>query len=154
VQFGIESPEKIQFAEPTKKFVADYLHHSANDSALFAAAFLSLGTEGIVSALYARLVDGMVKAGIPRDELEFFTMHINRSDEIAETLGELMCWYWDRDPNWTSQCRLAADSALNLRKVFFDHLYDAIHERRMQMKKCMNQHACDCCAAGRCVSVV
>src|SRR5262245_50276741 len=66
VQFGIENPEKIQFAETTKKFVADYLHHSANDSALFAAAFLSLGTEGIVSALYARLVDGMVKAGIPR----------------------------------------------------------------------------------------
>ena len=147
--FGIENPDKIQFADFTKKFVADYLTHSCNDSALYASAFLSLGTEGIVGALYARLIDGMVKSGIASAELDFFKMHVDRDDEIAETLGELMFWYWGKDPNWASTCRLAADCALNLRKQFFDQLYASMHERRMQMNKCMNTplHSTRCCSA-------
>jgi hypothetical protein len=50
-------------------------------------------------------------------------------------------WRWrlavcrGKDPNWASTCRLAADCALNLRLQFFDHLYEAMHARRMQMKK-------------------
>ncbi len=85
VQFGMSNPEKIQFTDFTRKFVADYLTHSCNDSALYASAFLSLGTEGIVSALYARLVDGMVKAGIPASELDFFKVWLLHASSV--------CWF-------------------------------------------------------------
>jgi hypothetical protein len=90
---------------------------------VWGSAWLSLGTEGIVSRMYEIMVRGMRQAGIPNEELEFFHIHIACDDEHAETLSDLMCSYADRT-GWFETCKRAADEALSLRANFFNHLYD------------------------------
>jgi pyrroloquinoline-quinone synthase len=133
-------PQGIVNEPCTVQYVNQYLDGSANADALYSAAFLSLGTEGIVSPMYARLVDGMLSktAGFPSKELLFFHIHIGCDDDHAGTLAEIMFKYakvyqekhpQDRD-GWIQVCTQATDDALNLRKTFFDHLYTEILVRR------------------------
>jgi mannose-6-phosphate isomerase-like protein (cupin superfamily)/pyrroloquinoline quinone (PQQ) biosynthesis protein C len=121
--FGINDLAKVNFAEFTVKFVETYLENSLGFDAVWGSAWLSLGTEGIVSRMYEIMVRGMRQAGIPNEELEFFHIHIACDDEHAETLSELMCSYADRT-GWFETCKQAADEALNLRANFFNDLYD------------------------------
>ena len=53
--------------------------------AISGSAWLSLGTESIVSKMYQILVEGMLQAGLLNEELEFFHIHIGCDDEHAAT---------------------------------------------------------------------
>jgi mannose-6-phosphate isomerase-like protein (cupin superfamily)/pyrroloquinoline quinone (PQQ) biosynthesis protein C len=121
--FELNDLHKINFAEFTVKFVETYLENSLGFDAIWGSAWLSLGTEGIVSRMYEIMVRGMRQARIPNEELEFFHIHIACDDEHAETLSELMCSYADRT-GWFETCKRAADEALSLRANFFDQLYE------------------------------
>jgi pyrroloquinoline quinone (PQQ) biosynthesis protein C/mannose-6-phosphate isomerase-like protein (cupin superfamily) len=126
--FKINDLDKINYDEFTVKFVETYLNKCIKSHPVSGSAWLSLGTEGIVSRMYEIMVQGMLQAGIPNDELEFFHIHIACDDEHAEILSDLMCSYSDKS-EWFETCQRAADEALNLRTQFFEDLYDNLDKR-------------------------
>lgn len=125
---GVADLSEIEYEDFTCKFVDIYLDNSMQADPLWGSAWLSLGTEGIVSDMYQIMVAGMRQAGFDDAELEFFHIHIGCDDEHAATLAELMCSYANC-PEWYERCIQATDLALNSRAHFFDCLYEKISHR-------------------------
>jgi len=65
-------PDAIQYQSFANDFFHQYLDFCRNSSALAGSAFLSLGTEGLISRLYGYFCEGLLKAGIVEEELVFF----------------------------------------------------------------------------------
>jgi len=128
---GIEDVTKIEYAPHTRSFVREYLAEAQHLEPMAAAAFLALGTEGIVSRMYQIMRTGLVRAGIPESELEFFDIHIACDDAHAATLENLMLSYAGR-PGWFDACATALNRALELRAQFFDNLFDALQRSRLE----------------------
>src|SRR5262249_15841978 len=63
--------DSIAFLDTTLYFVREYLDYCLKSTPLAGSAFLSLGTEGIVARMYSIFVEGMRKAGIDPQKLEF-----------------------------------------------------------------------------------
>jgi pyrroloquinoline quinone (PQQ) biosynthesis protein C/mannose-6-phosphate isomerase-like protein (cupin superfamily) len=128
---GIEDVDQIAYAPYTRHFVQEYLAQSARSEPMAGAAFLSLGTEAIVARVYQIMKTGLRRAGIAEDELEFFDIHIACDDEHAVTLEKMMASY-AHQPGWFDACTAAANRALDLRTEFFDNLFDALQNKRLE----------------------
>jgi mannose-6-phosphate isomerase-like protein (cupin superfamily)/pyrroloquinoline quinone (PQQ) biosynthesis protein C len=127
---GIEDIDTIDYAAYTRHFVREYLTQSKRAEPMADAAFLSLGTEGIVARMYEMMRTGLRRAGIPDGELEFFDIHIACDDAHAATLENMMLSY-ARQPGWFDTCAAAMDRALELRTEFFDNIFNALQTRRL-----------------------
>jgi quercetin dioxygenase-like cupin family protein/pyrroloquinoline quinone (PQQ) biosynthesis protein C len=121
----------IQYQSFADVFFHQYLDFCRNSSALAGSAFLSLGTEGAISRLYGYFCEGLLKAGIPEEQLLFFRLHMECDDEHAITLAELMRSYSDA-PGWFDQCKEAINHALNIRRQFLDDVLDFVLQARVQ----------------------
>ena len=128
---GIDDVTTIEYAPFTRSFVREYLAQSQHLEPMAAAAFLAIGTEGIVARMYQIMRTGLLRAGIPETELEFFDIHISCDDAHAATLENLMVSYADR-PGWFDACATALNRALELRTEFFDNLFDALQRSRLE----------------------
>ncbi|MEO7735696.1 MAG: iron-containing redox enzyme family protein, partial [Kofleriaceae bacterium] len=95
---GVDS-SKIEYEPYTRHFVREYLSQAQRSAPVAAAAFLSLGTEGIVARMYQSMRTGLRLSGIPDGELEFFDIHIACDDAHAATLEDLMVSYAEQ-PGW------------------------------------------------------
>src|SRR5215510_9305664 len=122
---------EIDYLDFTQHFMHSYFDFCRSATPAAGSAFFSLGTEGIVARIYEIFVAGLKQAGIEERHLKFFRLHMECDDEHAATLEEMMLSY-SREPDWAETCRRAMDHALNLRHSFFDNLYDAIRQRRVQ----------------------
>ncbi len=123
--------EQIDYCDFTHHFMYSYLDYCRRATSAAASAFFSLGTEGIVARTYEIFVAGLKQAGIDESNLKFFHLHMDCDDEHAATLEEMMLSY-SEEAHWFETCRRAMDYALDLRKRFFDNLYEAIRLRRVQ----------------------
>ncbi|MDG1478781.1 MAG: iron-containing redox enzyme family protein [Myxococcota bacterium] len=119
---GIADPIAVAPAEYTSAFVEHYLRGASSPDHTYSCAFLSLGTEGIVSRMYQILVKGMLKAGFAVESLGFFQLHIQCDDAHAETLLEMLLASRSR-PDWREVAVRAVDDALGARAAFFEALY-------------------------------
>ena len=128
---GIDDLQNIAYAPHTRHFVREYLAQSQRDEPVAGAAFLSLGTEGIVSRMYGIMRRGLIQAGVPAAELEFFDIHIACDDEHAVTLENLMLSYADQ-PGWFDACAGALKRSLDLRMEFFESLFDDLQRARLE----------------------
>ncbi len=127
---GVTEPEKIDYAPYARHFMREYLVFCLRAEPMSGAAFLSLGTEGIVARLYTVMLTGLRAAGLAEDELEFFHLHIGCDDEHAVTLENMMASYANQ-PGWFDACVDAMNRALTLRDEFFRNIFDALHKRRL-----------------------
>jgi pyrroloquinoline quinone (PQQ) biosynthesis protein C/quercetin dioxygenase-like cupin family protein len=127
---GVADPNAIEYAAYTHNFVREFLVACLRAEPMAGAAFLSLGTEGIVPRMYQLMVKGLRAADIPDDALEFFHIHISCDDDHAQTLEDMMLSYSDH-PNWFEACSRALDHALTLRADFFASIFDALQIRRL-----------------------
>ena len=123
--------DEIDYLDFTHHFMHSYLDFCRSATPAAASAFFSLGTEGIVARIYEIFVAGLKQAGIEERHLKFFRLHMECDDEHAATLEDMMLSY-SGEADWFETCRRAMDQALNLRKRFFDNLYEAIRQRRVQ----------------------
>ena len=122
---GIEDPISLAPAEYTSAFVEHYLRGASSPDHTYSCAFLSLGTEGIVSRMYQILVKGMLKAGFSAESLGFFHLHIQCDDAHAETLQEMLLASQER-PDWREIAVRAIDDSLGVRAAFFEALYEQL----------------------------
>jgi len=128
---GVEDIARIEYAPFTRQFVNEYLEQSMHLPPMAAAAFLAVGTEGIVPRMYEIMRTGLRRAGIPDAELEFFAIHIACDDDHALTLEQLMLSYAHR-PGWFAACAAAVTRALDLRTAFFGQLFDTLQNVRLE----------------------
>ncbi|MEY4674845.1 MAG: hypothetical protein RL148_2629 [Planctomycetota bacterium] len=122
--------EAIQFLPATRHFVDRFLRECTHGSALHASAFLSLGTEAIVARMYAVMVEGLRKAGVADEHLEFFHIHMACDDAHAATLSDILSSFRSQ-PGWAEQARSAMVLALDLRHEFFNQLVSELRHRRI-----------------------
>jgi pyrroloquinoline quinone (PQQ) biosynthesis protein C/mannose-6-phosphate isomerase-like protein (cupin superfamily) len=122
--------DEVEYLDSTRYFVREYLDFCMRSNAAASAAFLSLGTEAIVSRLYGMMVAGLQQAGVPQEHLQFFHIHMECDDEHAETLEQMMVSY-SSVPGWYETCLHALNYALHLRERFFEKLYDHLQVRRL-----------------------
>jgi quercetin dioxygenase-like cupin family protein/pyrroloquinoline quinone (PQQ) biosynthesis protein C len=115
----------------TQHYVEQVLGHCLSVAPAFVAAFLSLGTEATVPRLYGMFHQGLLRAGVPEQQLRFFTLHMACDDEHAATLLELMGSY-AAEPDWEVQVREGMRRALDLRLTFFEHLFEGLRHLRLQ----------------------
>lgn len=120
----------LRYEGYTKHFVAAYLDHSAHAPAPSACAFLALGTEAIVPRLYGVFMQGLLKAGVPKEALRFFEIHVACDDEHAATLEEMVRSYAGVE-GFRTMVESGARRALDLRLEFFDELYRAVETARL-----------------------
>jgi mannose-6-phosphate isomerase-like protein (cupin superfamily)/pyrroloquinoline quinone (PQQ) biosynthesis protein C len=123
--------ERIELLDFTRYFVREYLDFCLKSSAVRSSAFLSLGTEGIVARMYGVFVEGLKQAGVEEEHLEFFRIHMACDDAHALTLEEMMLSY-ATDETWSSDCELGMETALELRRRFFENLFQELQRRRVQ----------------------
>jgi len=128
---GIEDLGAIDYADFSRYFVREYLDFILRGHPMEAAAFLSMGTEGIVARMYGVFVEGLLKAGVPEEQLKFFRIHMECDDAHAFTLQQVMLSY-AAERGWHERCLDAVDRALTLRARFFDNLYEAVQARRIR----------------------
>jgi mannose-6-phosphate isomerase-like protein (cupin superfamily)/pyrroloquinoline quinone (PQQ) biosynthesis protein C len=122
--------DAVEYLDATRLFVDAYLDFCMNAHPAACAAFLSLGTEGIVGRMYGVFLDGLLRAGVTEEHTTFFRIHIACDDVHAETLEQIMLRYASM-PDWIGVCRRAMEHALTLRRHFFEQIYEAIVARRM-----------------------
>lgn len=128
---GVDQPETIDYAPYTRHFMREYLVQCLRSEPMAGAAFLSLGTEGIVARLYETMLAGLRKAGIPDSQLEFFHIHISCDDDHAITLERMMTWYAG-ERGWYDACFAAMDRALELRNEFFTNIFETLQRQRLE----------------------
>jgi quercetin dioxygenase-like cupin family protein/pyrroloquinoline quinone (PQQ) biosynthesis protein C len=128
---GIDDVERIVYAPYTRYFVREYLAQAQRSEPVWGTAFLSLGTEGIVSRMYEIIRTGLILAGIPANELEFFDIHIACDDEHAVTLENMMMSYAGQ-PGWFDACLGAMRRALDLRMEFFEAIFEDLQRMRVE----------------------
>jgi pyrroloquinoline quinone (PQQ) biosynthesis protein C/quercetin dioxygenase-like cupin family protein len=121
----------VEFLDATRFFVREYLDFCLRAHPAAGAAFLALGTEGIVPRMYGVLLDGLLKAGLAEEHTAFFRLHMECDDAHAETLEKIMVSYAHL-PDWYATCQRALDYALSLRTRFFEQLFDAVQARRLR----------------------
>lgn len=122
--------DSVRFLPATRLFVDRFLRECLDGSALHASALLSLGTEAIVSRMYAILVAGLQKAGIADEHLDFFHIHMACDDAHAATLQDILLSF-RHHPGFEAEARSALILALDLRDEFFRQLMDELRSRRI-----------------------
>lgn len=125
--------DEIKFKDFSIQFMNQYLEYCIKKPALEGSAFLSLGTEAIVSRLYSVFLKGMSKVEIDPKYLHFFELHVDCDDEHAETLEEIVLSF-SNETNFKERCLEALNMALDLRNQFFDSLFSLIHDGRVADK--------------------
>jgi pyrroloquinoline quinone (PQQ) biosynthesis protein C len=83
---------------------------------------MCLGAEGLVPAMYGRIIEGFRQRGTDLRRLEFFAMHIECDADHAATMYEILT----RQAEQSLACKITAlnagDIAVNARLRFFDAL--------------------------------
>jgi len=83
---------------------------------------LCLGAEAIVPDMYSTIVRGFEAVGVPREQLEFFHLHIVGDDEHALTMREIILRELSRDPQSRVELEDGAARAIGARVSFFDDI--------------------------------
>ncbi len=124
-------PESMEYVDCSTHFASSYLESCSHGSGAQVSAFLALGTERLVGRLYSTFVRGLRAAGVDEDALRFFLVHMECDDQHAETLELVMLSYAD-EPGWLDSAWRAVDHAMNLRRRFFDQLFERARARRVK----------------------
>jgi len=83
---------------------------------------LCLGAEGLVPAVYGRIIEGFLSHGVESSRLEFFAIHIECDDDHAATMYEILARQTEESPSCRITALNAGDIAVSARLRFFDAL--------------------------------
>jgi pyrroloquinoline quinone (PQQ) biosynthesis protein C len=83
---------------------------------------MCLGAEGLVPAMYARIIEGFQRRNVELRRLEFFSIHIECDDDHAATMYEILARQTKNSPSCRITALNAGDIAVSARLRFFDAL--------------------------------
>ncbi|WP_456639258.1 TenA family transcriptional regulator [Bradyrhizobium sp. USDA 10063] len=134
----VRTPHSRIYAAMLKDFGIDILTHETNPETqnLIDTMFMlcrqprgtaglgamCLGAEGLVPAMYARIIQGFQHHGIDLRRLEFFSIHIECDDDHAATMYDILERQSEQSPSSRITALNAGDIAVSARLRFFDAL--------------------------------
>jgi pyrroloquinoline-quinone synthase len=83
---------------------------------------MCLGAEGLVPAMYARIIEGFRRRDIDLKRLEFFSIHIECDDDHAAAMHEILARQTEKSSSCLITALNAGDVAVGARLRFFDAL--------------------------------
>lgn len=89
---------------------------------------MCLGAEGLVPAMYSRIIEGFRRHGVDLKRLEFFTIHIECDDDHAATMYDILARQAEESPSRKITALNAGDIAVNARLRFFDALMKRVQQ--------------------------
>jgi pyrroloquinoline-quinone synthase len=104
----------------TQALVETMLECCGSPRAMVGLGALCLGAEAIVPEVYASLLSGFEAVREPRENLEFFELHIVEDDEHALTMREIILRELARDPHSRLDLEYGAARAISARVSFFE----------------------------------
>jgi pyrroloquinoline-quinone synthase len=137
---GIRTPHSRIYASMLKDFNIDIAAHPVNPETqnLIDTMFMlcrqprgtaglgamCLGAEGLVPAMYARIIRGFRHHDIDVSRLEFFSIHIECDDGHAATMYDILVRQAKKAPSCKITALNAGDIAVGARLRFFDALME------------------------------
>jgi pyrroloquinoline quinone (PQQ) biosynthesis protein C len=88
---------------------------------------MCLGAEGLVPAMYSRIVQGFRHHNVDFRQLEFFTIHIECDDGHAATMNDILARQTENAPSNLVTALNAGDVAVSARLRFFDALMTKVN---------------------------
>jgi pyrroloquinoline-quinone synthase len=83
---------------------------------------MCLGAEGLVPAVYTRIIEGFRNRDVDLQRLEFFSIHIECDDGHAATMYEILARQTETSPSCRITALNAGEIAVSARLRFFDAL--------------------------------
>lgn len=83
---------------------------------------MCLGAEGLVPALYTRIIEGFRNRDVDLRRLEFFSIHVECDDGHAATMYEILARQTETSPSCRITALNAGEIAVSARLRFFDAL--------------------------------
>jgi pyrroloquinoline-quinone synthase len=133
---GIRTPHSRIYAAMLKGFNIDIAAHPVNPETqnLIDTMFMlcrqprgtaglgamCLGAEGLVPAMYGRIIEGFRHHGVDLDRLEFFSLHIECDDDHAATMYNMLVSQVEKAASCKITALNAGDIAVGARLRFFD----------------------------------
>jgi len=137
---GTRTPHSRIYANMLKDFDIDIAAHPINPETqnLIDSIFMlcrqprgtaglgamCLGAEGLVPAMYARIVEGFRHHDVDLRRLEFFSIHIECDDDHAATMYDILLRQAEQSPSCKITALNAGDIAVRARLRFFDALME------------------------------
>jgi pyrroloquinoline-quinone synthase len=104
----------------TQALVETMLECCGSPRAMVGLGALCLGAEAIVPEVYTTIMSGFEAVQEPRENLEFFALHILDDDEHALTMREIILRELARDPHSRLDLEYGAARAISARVSFFE----------------------------------
>lgn len=88
---------------------------------------LCLGAEGLVPAVYTRIIEGFRHHGVEARRLKFFAIHVECDDDHAATMYDILARQTEESPSCKITAFNSGDIAVGARLSFFDALMKRVH---------------------------
>ena len=124
VGIGVDPSDVVDPASPVARWREELLHALENDHPAAAVGALGLGTELIVSRMYASVLRGVDRYGrIHQEDRSFLVLHALVDDAHAVSLLKLAAHFASNDEGRAALAR-GMRTALDLPAAFWDALYE------------------------------
>jgi len=106
----------------TQRLIDTMMNFCKQPKGVYGLAALCLGAEAIVPQLYSDIVTGFVEQGVPPQQLNFFTLHIECDDGHADTMLAILSRLIIAKPALFEVVRHAAFLTIQARIEFLDDM--------------------------------
>lgn len=103
----------------TEQLIETMLSHCKNPNPAYGLGALCLGAEALVPVIYSDLITGFKACGVPDEQLEFFSIHVECDDGHAETIRDIMVEISRKDEKQAKLIIDAGAALVSARLEFF-----------------------------------
>lgn len=122
-----EDWERAEALPETRAFIERHLELTALRHPTVGLGAVGPGHEWAIPTMFAYLVDGLRKAGVGEEPLEYFTLHVAQDLEHGRLLRAALARYAD-SPEHQARIREGAQASLDARARFWDGLHRTVFE--------------------------
>jgi pyrroloquinoline-quinone synthase len=110
----------------TQALIETMLECCRNSRPMVGLGALCLGAEAIVPEVYSTIMNGFDAVREPRENLDFFTIHISDDDEHARTMRNIILRELENNPRSRHDLEYGAARAFDARVEFFEAISAAV----------------------------
>jgi pyrroloquinoline-quinone synthase len=122
-----EDWERVEGLPETRAFVERHLELTVLRHPAVGLGAMGPGHEWAIPTMFAYLIDGLRKAGLGEQSLEYFTLHVAQDMEHGKLMRAALACYADTPEN-QARIREGALASLDARARFWEGLHRAIFE--------------------------
>lgn len=124
----LPSGNDVEVFPATQALIETMLECCRNSRPMVGLGALCLGAEAIVPEVYSTILNGFDAVREPRENLDFFTIHISDDDEHARTMRNIILRELENNPRSRHDLEYGAARAFDARVEFFEAISEAVND--------------------------